>query len=79
MTPDWMPRETIIAPATHAEREAVRTAQRALSIPETGKLDEPTKASLRGIQRILRLPVTGVLDTPTAEALERLRPPELRD
>lgn len=77
--PDWMPRSIIIAPATEAEREAVKTAQRALKRPETGELDDGTKASLRGIQRLVGLPVTGVLDSDTAEALERLRPPGLRD
>lgn len=79
MSPEWMPRTIIIAPATEAERDAVRTAQRALRRPETGELDDGTKASLRGMQRLVGLPVTGVLDTKTAEALERLRPPGLRD
>ncbi|MGK5530865.1 peptidoglycan-binding domain-containing protein [Streptomyces sp. URMC 129] len=76
---DWMPREHILRPVTEAEREAVKTAQRALGVAETGELDDATKASLRGIQRLLNLPVTGVLDRATAGALERLRPPGLRD
>ena len=78
-SPEWMPRQEILAPHTEVEREAVKTAQRALQVPETGELDEGTRASLRGIQRLLGLPVSGVLDAPTATALERLRPPGLRD
>ncbi|WP_422070760.1 peptidoglycan-binding domain-containing protein [Streptomyces hoynatensis] len=74
-----MPRDEILNPVTDVEREAVRTAQRALSVRETGLLDDVTKASLRGIQRLLGLPVTGVLDRVTADALERLRPPGLRE
>jgi hypothetical protein len=74
----WPPDRVIIAPANEAEREAVRTAQRALRLVETGDMDEPTKASLRGVQNLFKLPVTGVLDRPTAEALDRLRPPSLR-
>ncbi|KUJ70790.1 hypothetical protein ACZ90_00270 [Streptomyces albus subsp. albus] len=75
----WMRRRVIIAPANEAERDAVRTAQRALRVSETGEMDEITKAALRGVQTLLRLPVTGVLDEPTAEALDRLRPPSLRE
>jgi hypothetical protein len=74
-----MPRTIIIAPTTEAEREAVRTAQRALEIPETGDMDDTTKAALRGLQRLLGVPVSGVLDMQTAEGLERLRPPGLRE
>lgn len=69
----WPPERDIIAPVSDAEHEAVRTAQRALGLPETGELDEDTKASLRGIQSLFRAPVTGVLDRPTAELIERLR------
>lgn len=75
----WPPDRVIIAPANEGERDAVRTAQRALRVPETGEMDETTKAALRGVQSIHRLPVTGVLDGPTAEALDRLRPPSLRE
>lgn len=75
----WPPDRVIIAPANEREREAVRTAQRALSLAETGLMDEPTKASLRGVQKLFKLPVTGVLDKATAEALDRLRPPSLRE
>ncbi|MGV9850415.1 peptidoglycan-binding domain-containing protein [Streptomyces sp. NPDC003442] len=79
MTAGWMPRVTIIAPANEAEREAVRTAQRALRVPETGEMDDVTKAALRGVQTLFKLPVTGVLDKETATALDRLRPPSLRE
>jgi hypothetical protein len=75
----WPPSRVIIAPANDAEREAMRTAQRALGLVETGQMDEPTRASLRGVQRLFKLPVTGVLDRATAEALDRLRPPSLRE
>jgi hypothetical protein len=74
----WPPDRVIIAPATEAEREAVRTAQRALSLNATGDMDEATKASLRGTQQLFGLPVTGVLDRATAEALDRLKHPSLR-
>lgn len=74
----WPPERVIIAPATEAEREAVRTAQRALRVPETGDMDAATKTALRGVQGLFKLPVTGVLDRHTAQALDRLRPPSLR-
>lgn len=76
---DWMPRTTIIAPANEAEREAVRTAQRALRVPVTGEMDQATKTALRGVQALFKLPVSGVLDEATAQALDRLRPPSLRE
>lgn len=75
---DWLPRD-LIAPASEAEHEAVRTAQRALRVPLTGELDEDTRAALRGAQRLFLLPVTGYLDRATAQALDRLRPPSLRE
>jgi hypothetical protein len=74
----WPPDRVIIAPANEAEREAVRTAQRALSLDVTGQLDDTTKSALRGVQKLFRLPVTGVLDRATAEALDRLKHPSLR-
>lgn len=69
----WPPERDIIAPVSDREHEAVRTAQRALGLAETGELDEPTKASLRGVQRLFRAPVTGVLDRETAALIGRLR------
>lgn len=73
VTPDWFPRD-IIAPASEAEREAVRVAQRALRLVPTGDMDEPTRASLRGAQRLYGLPVTGILDAATAVVIDGLRP-----
>lgn len=75
----WPPERVIIAPANEAEREALRTAQRALELPETGAMDEATLKALRAVQLRFKLPVTGVLDRATAEALDRLRPPSLRE
>lgn len=75
----WPPDRVIIRPANEGEREAVRTAQRALGLVETGEMDDATVASLRGTQKLFKLPVTGVLDRATAEALDRLRPPSLRE
>jgi hypothetical protein len=75
----WPPERAIIAPANKAEREAMKTAQRALRIPETGDMDQATRSALRGAQSLFKLPVTGVLDRVTAEALDRLRPPSLRE
>lgn len=69
----WPPERDILSPVTPSEREAVKTAQRALGLVETGELDEPTRASLRGVQRLFGAQVTGVLDLPTAALLERLR------
>lgn len=74
----WPPERVIIAPANEGERDAVKTAQRALTVDETGDMDAATKAALRGVQRLFQLPETGVLDRPTAQALDRLRPPSLR-
>jgi hypothetical protein len=74
----WPPTRVIIAPANEGEREAVRTAQRALTVDVTGEMDDATKAALRGVQKLFKLPVTGVLDRQTAEALDRLKPPSLR-
>jgi hypothetical protein len=75
----WPPDRVIIAPANEGEREALRTAQRALSIAVTGEMDDATKAALRGVQHLFRLPVTGVLDRATAQALDQLRHPSLRE
>jgi len=75
----WPPERVIIAPANKAEREAVKTAQRALRIPETGVMDDATRAALRGAQQLFKLPVSGVLDRETCEALDKLRPPSLRE
>lgn len=75
----WPPNRVIIAPANDGERDAVKTAQRALRVDETGAMDDATKAALRGVQHLFKLPVTGVLDRATAEALDRLRPPSLRE
>lgn len=75
----WPPDRAIISPANEAERASMRTAQRALRVPETGAMDNATLAALRGVQALFKLPVTGVLDRPTAEALDRLRPPSLRE
>jgi hypothetical protein len=69
---EWCPRD-IVAPVSDAEHEAVRTAQRALGLAQTGELDEPTRASLRGVQRLFGAQVTGLLDLPTAALIERLR------
>lgn len=75
----WPPERVVIRPANDAEREAVRIAQRALRVDETGDMDNATVAALRGVQKLFKLPVTGVLDRATAEALDRLRPPSLRE
>lgn len=75
----WPPDRIIIAPANEGEREAVRTAQRALGLDVTGEMDAATKASLRGVQHLFKLPVSGVLDRATAEALDRLKHPSLRE
>lgn len=74
----WPPDRVIIAPANEGEREAVRTAQRALGIDVTGQLDDATKSALRGVQSLFNLPPTGVLDRATAEALDKLKHPSLR-
>lgn len=74
----WPPQRVIIAPANEGEREAVRTAQRALGLDVTSEMDDATKAALRGVQRLFRLPVTGVLDRATAGALDQLKHPSLR-
>lgn len=75
----WPPDRVIIAPANEGERDAVRTAQRALRLDETGEMDKATQAHLRAVQAHFKLPVTGVLDRATAEALDKLRPPSLRE
>ena len=75
----WPPERVIIAPANAAEREAVKTAQRALRLPDPGEMDDATRSALRGAQQLFKLPVTGVIDRDTAEALDRLRPPSLRE
>lgn len=75
----WPPDRVIIAPANEAEREAVRTAQRALSLDVTGEMDDATRTALRGVQQLFKLPPTGVLDRATAGALDRLKHPSLRE
>ena len=71
--PDWFPRE-IIAPANEGERDAVRVAQRALRLTETGEMDALTRVALRGIQRLHHLPITGDLDLKTAVVIDAMRP-----
>lgn len=73
---EWLPRD-IVTPASDAEREAVRIAQRCLRLEPTGVLDETTRASLRGLQRFFGLPVHGNLDRATAERIDALRPWQL--
>lgn len=75
----WPPERVIIAPANKAEHEAVKTAQRALRVTETGEMDEDTRRALRGVQQLFKIPVSGVLDRATCEALDKLRPPSLRE
>lgn len=75
----WPPDRVIIAPANDAEREAVKVAQRAMRMDDTGVMDEATRAKLRGVQQLFKIPVSGVLDRETCEALDRLRPPSLRE
>lgn len=78
MNPEWFPRD-IMVPASEAEREAVRVAQRALRLVPTGEMDEPTRSSLRGTQRLYGIPVTGILDAATAVVIDGLRPYQLRE
>lgn len=76
--PDWLPRG-IITPASDAERDAVRIAQRALRVDPTGEMDWATRSALRGAQYLYGLPVTGDLDEATARVVEGLRPSCLED
>jgi hypothetical protein len=68
----WTLERDIIAPVSDAEHAAVRRAQRALRLPETGDMDEVTVSHLRGVQALFKLPVTGFLDRATAQALARM-------
>lgn len=70
--PHWLPRD-IFAPVSEAERAAVRHAQRALRVAETGEMDPATMTALRGMQSLFKLPVSGLLDSPTAYALDGIR------
>lgn len=78
MAGEWLEHD-IIVPASEQERDAVRTAQRALRLRETGDMDNATKVALRGAQRLFGLPPTAVLDKATAQALDRLAPPHARE
>lgn len=78
MKPEWFPRE-IIAPASDAEKDAVRVAQRALRLDPTGEMNEATRAALRGAQYLYGLAVTGFLDEPTAVVIDRMRPYALQE
>ena len=71
-SPDWYPREFIL-PATDAEHEALRLAQRVLRVEATGKLDPSTMSALRGIQKMMGLVPTGFLDTATANMIDKMR------
>lgn len=72
MTPTWIKRPIMVA-TNDKERDVVRHVQKALGWPESGEMDESTKAHLRGLQSLFGLPVTGILDLATAEQVERLR------
>lgn len=76
--PEWFKRD-VITPASEAERDAVRVAQRALRLTPTGEMDYPTQASLRGTQRLYGLEVTGILDAATAVVIDGLRPYQLQE
>lgn len=78
MNGDWLTRD-ILTPASDEEREAVRTAQRALRVPVTGEMDTATRTALRAVQYVFGLPAHGSLDRPTAALLDRLRPPSLKE
>lgn len=77
-SPSWFTRD-IIRPASEAERDAVRVAQRALRLDVTGEMDAATVASLRGIQRLYGVLVTGILDAATAGAIDKMRPWQIEE
>lgn len=72
MRPTWY-RRPIIVVTNDSERFAVTHVQKALGWPETGEMDEGTRAHLRGLQSLFGLHVTGILDLETAEQVERIR------
>lgn len=77
MKPTWFERD-IVAPASEAEKTALRVAQRALRVSPTGDMDRATKTALRGAQYLFGLPVTGYLDEATAVVIDGLRPYSLQ-
>lgn len=72
-SPDWFENDVTYTPFREADREALRHAQRVLRTPETGALDDLTKARLRGFQGLMNLRMTGCLDLPTAIKIEEVR------
>jgi hypothetical protein len=70
--PDWFAGDVIVA-ASEPQRGALRHAQRVLRLPETGDMDDMTRASLRGFQGLFGLPISGMLDLKTAIKIEQVR------
>lgn len=69
---DWYPREFIL-PTTDAERDAIKVAQRVLSLEQTGELNPATMAAIRGIQGQMGLVKTGFLDMQTARVIDAMQ------
>jgi len=70
--PEWFERTLIVA-TNERERASVRHVQSVLRLPETGDLDDLTRASLRGFQGLFGMRPTGVLDAATAIKIEEVR------
>lgn len=71
--PSWFNRPIIHTPTRDFDIDAVKHVQRVLRTPETGLMDDDTRAHIRGMQTIFDLPVTGIIDLKTAQEVERIR------
>jgi hypothetical protein len=72
--PLWFDRPIIHTPTRDPEIEAVKHVQRVLRCPETGLMDDFTRAHIRGMQNLFGLQVNGTIDEATAEEIDRLVP-----
>lgn len=72
-SPAWFRRDIMSTPTREFEIDAVKHVQRVLRTPESGLMDDETKAAIRGMQMLFGLRISGIIDLETAQEIERLR------
>jgi len=72
--PLWFNRAIVHNPTRDFDIEAVKHVQRVLRCPETGLMDDFTRAHIRGMQQLFGLETSGAIDLETAKEIDRLVP-----
>jgi len=71
--PTWFNRDIVHTPTREFDIDAVKHVQRVLRCPESGIMDDFTRAHIRGMQHVFGLSVSGIIDLETAVEIERIR------